>query len=92
MQPLMEEVPPEQKETPVVVVPDIPKEEWSVPEKDCCCCECCECMDCKSLWRASKGRIFCCCIPLKVGIYFVEFLQFFITLYLFFDAIFMLFN
>ena len=67
-------------------------QDWKVPEKDCCCCNCCEGCNCSILWSKSRGRIFYCCCPLKLGIYLIDFTVLFLAIYVTVEAILLCFN
>ena len=61
-------------------------------ETDCCCYSCCECCGCRELKAESKGNTFCCCCPLKVGIWLIDFTLIYFTLYYTIKAIFLFWN
>ena len=49
-------------------------------EKDCICfSKCCECCHCQFLLQESKNELFCCCCPLKLGVWIVGFFIFLVT-------------
>ena len=59
--------------------------------KDCCCCQCCPhaCARCR---KESKGRRFCGCCPLSLGVYTIAYISLFIAVELTLDAVFIYFN
>ena len=63
-----------------------------VPAKDCCCCLCCECCACAQMWKESKGRVFCCCCPLRLGVWAISSVIFFLAFMWTFNAILLIFN
>ena len=59
---------------------------------DCCCYGCPKCCGCAQMKRESNGDTYCCCCPLKLGLYFIEFLILYLLVKFTFDAIFLFFN
>ena len=63
-----------------------------VPAKDCCCCLCCDCCACADMWKESKGRVFCCCCPLRLGVWVISSVIFFLAFMWTFNAFLLIFN
>ena len=61
-------------------------------DTDCCCCVCCDSCKCKELRRESKNEKFCCCCPLKIGVYVIEGATIYFAVFLTISRLLMAFN